>query len=258
MAMPCNVAVIAVTAGCIVAAGAIGCGQGDEQAPAVRASSASGAVQLSNSGDGQAILDARRMVPGDSARGTVTISNTGDAAGATRLEPIDLVDTPGPAGARLSQQLELEVTDTDGNPLYRGPLADMPAIDAGTFAPGERRTYRFVATLPRSSGNAYQGAAASVNLRWTAIGGGEAPDEKPPAQPPIASAPSGAPKRLTVTVRRTRIGKNRSRARARVGRTLVRNRIRLAVICSRPCRVAITGTARWGAGRHRVTKVKRV
>jgi len=231
-----------------VAAFALTGANGGEGAPALRASSASGTVQLGNSRDGQAILGADNLTPGHSAEGTVTISNTGDAPGATRLEPTDLLDIAGPAGAVLSQRLILEVADTAGNTLYRGALAAMPTLDAGTFAPGEHRTYRFAATLPLDAGNAYQSASAGVGFRWTMTGGGEAAAPAPaPGPGPVVTTPSTGPKRLTVLVRRTRIG-----------RTLSRRRIRLAVVCSRPCRASISGTARWGKGRHRVRKVKRV
>ena len=236
------VAVVALTRG------------GDEGAPSVRASSAVGSVQIGNSLEGRAILAARNMVPGSSARGTVTISNTGDAPGETRLEPTDLVDVPGARGAPLSHRLVLDVSDTSGRTVYRGALADQRPVALGAFEPGEARTYRFVATLPRASGNEYQRARAGVGFRWTMTGGGEAPAPPPAPAPPAdvetpapeEVAPSVGPRRLTVLVRRTRLG-----------RTFSRGFIRLTVICSRPCRATMTGTARWGKGRNRVRKVKR-
>src|SRR4051812_44653640 len=98
------------------AAGAVGLGLrgGDRSAPAELALSTSGAVEVGNSREGQAILVARGLTPGQSAEGTVTISNAGDAPGSTRLAPTDLVDVPGPGGELLSQRMVLEVTDAAG------------------------------------------------------------------------------------------------------------------------------------------------
>jgi hypothetical protein len=252
---------IAVGVGALVASVAVVAltlGSGDEGSAAPRAFSPTGDVRVVDSRDGRAVLAAVRMVPGGSAQGTVTISNAGDASGAARLEPYDLFDNPGPGGALLSHSLILDVTDAAGRAVYRGPLVEQPAADLGTFDPGEQRTYRFVATLPRSAGNEYQKAQAGVGFRWTMTGGGERPPEPRPSapepSPPTGDAPAPragrAPnvgtKRLTVRVRRTRIG-----------RTLSRRRIRLTVSCSRPCRATITATARWGKGRTRVRKVKR-
>ena len=136
---------------------------------------------------------------------------------------------PGPGGEALSNLLVLDVTEVAGDSVYRGPLSEQPAADLGTFAPGEQRTYRFaVAAAEQVRSDQAGGGMAASGFRWTLVGGGE------------ASRPSVGPKRLTVQVRRSR-----------VGRTVRRNRIRLTVTCSRRCRATVTSAARWrGAARR--------
>lgn len=151
--------------------------------------SATGAVSITNSLEGQAILTAAPMIPGTSVTGTVNLVNTGDAAERLTLDASDPVDHPGPGGGRLSERLRLRVEDvsTDGNPqtVFAGPLADLEQAGLGTLDEDERRTYRFVVTFPDGGAdgadNAFQGSSASVDFEWIVDAAG-------PAEPP-ASAP---------------------------------------------------------------------
>jgi hypothetical protein len=54
----------------------------------------SGIMEQTNSADGQAILTAENLLPGDSDTGTVSITNVGDADGDFTLSASKLVDTP--------------------------------------------------------------------------------------------------------------------------------------------------------------------
>jgi hypothetical protein len=132
----------ALTAGCAVAAHALPGGRVDPARAAALYSS--GTFSESNSRDGSAVLTASAMPPGASATGTVTIANDGDLAGDIALSTSHLTDTPGPLGGRLSERLELVVSDvTQPAVLYTGRLDGLGTVTLGRFAPGEAHTYRF-------------------------------------------------------------------------------------------------------------------
>ena len=116
--------------------------------------SASGAVHIANSRDGQAVFSAAGMRPGEGVSGTVRIGNDGDASGAFTVRPGTVEDTPGPNGGLLSTRVQLvlfDVTDVQ-HPvtIYAGPPAGLQAVALGTLAPGHHRDYLFAATLPDS------------------------------------------------------------------------------------------------------------
>jgi spore coat-associated protein N len=150
-----------------------------EGAPTLQLASASGALSLSNSKEGAAIFRASAMRPGEEAGGSVTITNTGTVTGALTVAPAEPSDTPGAGGGRLSNRLELLVIDvttvTAPVTVYAGTLELMNTTGVGTLAPGQHRTYLFVATL-RPNGNAdnaYQGAALTTGFTWSATGAAE-------------------------------------------------------------------------------------
>ena len=149
---------------------------------------ASGTFQITNSLDGQAIFQAGGLAPGRSVTGTVQLSNAGTLAGDLGLHQLDVVDQPGANGGLLSAAVHLDVQDiTGGNlvPVFAGQLASLQSSALGSIAPGEARTYRFIASLPdggppptpTSGDNAYAGSALSVRYSWQATapdgGGGD-------------------------------------------------------------------------------------
>ena len=157
--------------------------------------SASGAVSITNSREGQAILTAAPMLPGTSSTGLVSLANTGDGDETLSLDSGTPVDTPGPGGGHLSQRLQLRVEDVStGNPVavYEGTLSGLHGTDLGTLKKDEQRTYRFVVTFPdggaNGADNAYQGSSATIGFDWTA---GAAGPSAPPADAPLAQQIAG-------------------------------------------------------------------
>lgn len=142
-------------------------------------SQASGELHVTNSRDGQAILQAQGLAPGKSVTGTVQLSNAGTLAGELGFQQLDVQDQPGVNGGRLSDAVHLDVEDiTGGNlvPVFAGQLGALQSRALGSIAPGEARTYRFTASLPdggappspTSGDNAYAGSALTVRYSWTA------------------------------------------------------------------------------------------
>ena len=138
----------------------------------------SGAFSLADSKDGGAILTVSNMGPGDSVTGTVTIRNTGTGTGALALSMMNLTDSPGVNHGALSGALGLQLTDiTHGSDaaVYSGGLGAMPEQRLVTLSAGDARTYRFTVDIadhgsPGSAAggdNAFQGASARVDYRWT-------------------------------------------------------------------------------------------
>ena len=141
-----------------------------------------GSMTMSNSKAPGAILTASGMKPGDAttnATGTVVIKNTGSLPGAFSLSRSSLTDTP--SGTPISGQINLSITDcgadqicgganaADDTSTYNNPLSSMTAsISLGSWASNEQHTYQFVASLPSSTGNAYQGASATAAFQWDA------------------------------------------------------------------------------------------
>jgi hypothetical protein len=179
-------AIVAVSA-CAVAASSSG-----QAKPVAVIQQASGTFQITNSLDGQAIFQAQGLAPGRSVSGTVQLSNTGTLAGDLGLHQLDVMDQPGANGGLLSGAVHLDVRDiTGGNlvPVFAGQLASLQSSALGSLAPGEARTYRFVASLPdggtpptpTGGDNAYAGSALSVRYSWRATapdpdeGGGGGP-----------------------------------------------------------------------------------
>src|SRR5215217_2683879 len=127
----------------------------------VRTMSASGAASMSGTVAGDAVVRAGDMKPGGSVAGTVTVKNSGDAPGAFRLAQVDVLDTPGSGGGRLSRMLRMTVEDASrGRRFYSGALGGMRNQALGYLRPGEERVYRFTVTHPAraAGGDAYAGS----------------------------------------------------------------------------------------------------
>jgi hypothetical protein len=182
---------------------AVAAPRGAESPRMVMTSAASGGLTVSNSRDGEAILGAQGMRPGDRVTGTVRIGNASTLPAELSLSRAAEAETPGVGGALLSARLQLLVQDVTAGPapltVYNGQLTEMGLIPLGAFAPGESRDYLFAAFLPNggAADDALQGARLSQGFVWRAVA-----DEPPaiptpaPPQPPVAAAtpaPAAAP-----------------------------------------------------------------
>jgi hypothetical protein len=164
--------------------------------------SASGAVHIANSRDGQAVFSAAGMRPGEGVSGTVRIGNDGDVAGAFSIRPGTVEDTPGPNGGLLSTRVQLvlfDVTDVQHpTTIYAGPPAGLQAVPLGTLAPGAHRDYLFAATLPDSGlpgsaaagDNLFQGSALSLGFEWRATSAPSVGPTPTPTVPPTKLPPT--------------------------------------------------------------------
>src|SRR4051794_643898 len=177
---------LSLAAICAVAALCAGAGAARPERPAqVDLVQATGDLRLSNSREGQAILQASGLAPGRSVTGTVELSNSGTLPGDLSLQQLDLADSPGPGGGRLSNVVTLQITDITGGssiPVFAGQLGALGSRPLGAIGPGEARTFRFTASLPDMD-NAFAGSGLTVRYAWnaTADDGGPRPSEQPVA-----------------------------------------------------------------------------
>ena len=144
------------------------------------------------------------MRPGDEISGTLTLGNTGDKAGRLLLSRVNLVESPGLGGGRLSDVLTLRVEDiTSGAPadVVIGTLRGMQNVLLRDLPGGATRTYRFVVGFPDGgpggADNAYQGGSVRMDYEWLteAIAPAATPTPRPAPKPPVATpapAPRGA------------------------------------------------------------------
>ena len=80
-----------------------------------------------------------------------------------------LLDAPGPGGARLSDRLQVVVRDdTAGAVRYEGTLADLQAVDLGTFRPHESHRFRLTVAFPAAAGTTPTTSSLSVTFDWQA------------------------------------------------------------------------------------------
>src|SRR4051794_1901276 len=184
-------AICAVAIACAVAGAAK-----PERGPQAVLTAATGDLQLSNSADGQAIFQASGLAPGRSVTGTVQLRNSGSLAGDLSLQQLDVSDSPGPGGGRLSNVATLHVTDVTGgssNPIFSGQLGGLGSRPLGAIGPGEARTFRFTASLPDMD-NAFAGSGLTVRYAWNASAAGTGPG---PSEQPIATFKLNSKKLLT-------------------------------------------------------------
>jgi hypothetical protein len=147
-----------------------------------------GSLTMDDSRDGAAILSAANMKPGaPPATGTVDIKNTGTLPGSFSLsrDRLASTDTGDPNLSPIAAKVNLTVIDCgafsgdeppacgdagDATVYDHGTLAEMDAArPVGTFAAGERHRFRFAAQLDGSTGNEYEGDAASARFVWDAV-----------------------------------------------------------------------------------------
>ena len=123
-----------------------------------------------------ALFNSTNMRPGDTVTGSVDIQNTGSLSGTFTLGTSGANDPNGLLG-----QLDLKVEDcgvfngtqaptcNGSNIVYTGKANAVPsAVNLGTFANGAKHQYKFDVTLPSGTGNAFQGASATVQFDWKA------------------------------------------------------------------------------------------
>jgi hypothetical protein len=242
-----RIAVVAVALGLFVAAALVG----DHGAARAAVGDWTGPL-IGSSAPGAAILSAQGMAPGDVRTGEITLTNVGDIAGAFAL------GTTGVSGAPLTQQLDLSVRDlTAGYGVYTGKLAGLTSVGLGTLAQGESHRYRFVISLPSSTGDSYQGAAGGVTFTWTATAPNVAPATPPTTPAPSSGAPVGTsspPPNDSTPVKTAVAGttaKPTATLSARGSQNTSSGTVIAGVSCQAACKIVVDGTAKVGR-----TKVK--
>jgi hypothetical protein len=124
---------------------------------------ASAPLAHSNSREGQAILTAANLKPGERRAGRVTVVNRGHAGHLYLVARRPARDS-GPA---LSDRLSLAIDEDGGNAIAAGSLDGATTCHPlGQLDGGESRTYVFTVGLARDAGNAYAGATARVDYEW--------------------------------------------------------------------------------------------
>ena len=152
---------------------------------------ASGALALSNSAAGAAIITAYGLMPGQATSGTLTLGNTGEATGLLVLARTAIDDVPGPNGGKLSDALTLLIEDVSaGAPreVFYGEVGGLERVALDALPGGTARTYRFTVqfpdTGPGGADNAYIGSAVRFDYEWRA--------EALPVPPQAATPDPGA------------------------------------------------------------------
>jgi hypothetical protein len=206
-----------------------------------RALSSTGAVDVGNTSNGQAILSTANLRPGGSASGTVTIANQGGASGIFDLEPNDLNNDPGPRGGRLGSALRLVVRDLGSSRVvYSGSLASLTSRGLGTWRPGESRTYRFDVSLPNSAptvDNKLQGSAARIGFRWNARTAPDPPPTDTGSTPPPSGTGSTPPPTTVDPPAPADTSPPLLTLRAGKAQKLKRGSVKLKATCNETCRL---------------------
>ena len=169
-------AVVAVCANAVIA-------KPERAEPYAVLTDATGDLSILNSLDGQAVFQFSGLAPGHSVSGTVELKNTGGLPGDLGLEQLDVQDQPGANGGRLSDAVQLDITDISGGnliPVFAGQIGGLASQPLGAIGPGEGRTFSFRASLPDTgrppspSGgdNAYAGSGITMRYAWTATASG--------------------------------------------------------------------------------------
>jgi hypothetical protein len=123
-----------------------------------------------NNRNGQVMLTASGLEPGDTSVGTMTLTGTGSLAGAYTLTPSSLTDVP--AAPPLSGTLTLTIEDVTGTPetLYDDTVAEFDEADLGVIAPGPPHSYRFTIEYPEGPNiSALQGATMTLVLEVSGV-----------------------------------------------------------------------------------------
>jgi hypothetical protein len=153
---------------------------------------ADGAVTLSNSKEGVAILGGSNLRPGQRSTGSVTIANPGTTTSALALEIGAESETPGTGGGRLWPRMWISIADA-GGVIYDGRVADLGRLALGALAAGNERRLTLTAWIAGGD-NTIQGAQLSLRFTWLAEADA-APAPTSTAEPTATPAPPtpGAP-----------------------------------------------------------------
>ena len=153
---------------------------------------ASGALTLSNSKEGVAILGGTNLRPGQRSAGSVTIGNPGATTSAIALEVGAEAETVGTGGGRLWQRMWISVADANGV-IYKGRVADLGRLGLGALASGSERSFTLTAWMPSGADdNAFQGATLALRFTWLAEADA-APVPTTTAEPTATPGPPSAP-----------------------------------------------------------------
>lgn len=131
---------------------------------------AAGSLSHTNSKNGQVVLAATALRPGQSQAGTLTITGGGNFTQAYTISKATLVDTPASPG--LSNALTLQIEDITGaaTTLFNGTAASFTQVSGGTIAVGATRTYRFTLTYPTAAADTrLQGATMTLTVLFTGV-----------------------------------------------------------------------------------------
>jgi spore coat-associated protein N len=130
-----------------------------------------GTLSHVNSKDGQVVLNAANLRPGQSQNGSLTITGGGDFSALYTITKVSLTDTP--ASPALSAALTLTIDDmTTGVAVqeWTGRAGTFASVTIDTIAPGATRTYRFTLTYQAASAvPALQGATMALRLQFTGV-----------------------------------------------------------------------------------------
>ena len=237
-----------------------------ERAPQAVLTEATGDLQLSNSADGQAIFQASGLAPGRSVTGTVQLRNSGTLPGDLSLQQLDVSDSPGPGGGRLSNVVSLQVTDVTGGssiPVFSGQLGGLGSRPLGAIGAGEARTFRFTASLPDMD-NAFAGSGLTVRYAWdaSASGTGPGPSEQPVATFRLNSKTLLKRGILDVTAScniACRITAQAQLPKAKRGKKAAKSRVRTATLTTpnKPARIRLTISKKAQRGLKKLVAKKR-
>ena len=254
-------AILAVAAACAGAGAAR-----PERPPQAVLTQATGDLRLSNSLDGQAIFQASGLAPGRSVTGTVQLTNSGTLPGDLSLQQLDVSDSPGPGGGRLSNVVSLQITDVTGGssiPVFSGQLGGLERRPLGAIGPGEARTFRFTASLPDMD-NAFAGSGLTVRYAWnaTADDGAPGPSEQPVATFKLNSKNLLKRRVLDVTAScniACRITAQAQLPKPKRGSKAAKSRIRTATLTTpnKPARIRLKISKRAQRGLKQVLRKKR-
>jgi hypothetical protein len=167
-------------------------GSSDSRA-ALRLMGASGAVTLSNSREGAAILNGARLRPGMRSSGSVTIGNPGASGTRLALEVASESESAGSGGARIWDRLRISISD-GAAVVYEGRVAGLGRLPLGALGSGAQRTYTMTAWVPSGANdNALQGARLSLRFTWLAESTTTPAPPEPTPVPPTTPIPPTAP-----------------------------------------------------------------
>jgi len=125
---------------------------------------ASGTLRQLNSST--VAFDRANLKPGDTVTGSVTITNNGTLPGR-----FTLTETAGENTFVPQDDVTVEIRQTGVTTPVSATkgIGTAGAIDLGTFAAGEARTYTWTVTLKASAANSQQGKSAAATYAFTSV-----------------------------------------------------------------------------------------